>query len=384
MNETPGRRRWWTTDEDRILQEEVKTQLQTDGPHGSRNWSAIAEKLPGRSNKDCRKRWTKISLSSRKGTWSGAEDHLLRKAVAKVGFQWTKVAEMVGSRHPDQCAKRWHHSLDPNVKRGPWVPDEDAALLDAVQRVGRDWKEIGRELFPSRSTTDIKNRYVILSRRRGLSMSSQDNSSTIDSGACSDTQMMEQEDHSQIDLLSPGMDLSLVNTPCDSGIFNLTADDLNMNLNMGMNMPFTSDLPSYLFENTPNLQHTDIPTSVPVPDHTFPEHYPPHSHDIPDWPAFDPSTSIPGPPFPLLSPQTPASELEIESCDPSLLMNNGSVSTNTNSVPETPTPSILDGASDASTLVLEDLRPETVNLVIDTLLRTNSKFGMRLYNTGSS
>jgi hypothetical protein len=60
-----------------------------------------------------------------------------------------------------ECAKRWHHSLDPNVKRGPWAPDEDAALLDAVQRVGRDWKEIGRELFPSRSTTDIKNRYLI-------------------------------------------------------------------------------------------------------------------------------------------------------------------------------------------------------------------------------
>ncbi|CEL05017.1 hypothetical protein ASPCAL06139 [Aspergillus calidoustus] len=371
MSETPGRRRWWTTDEDRILQEEVKTQLQNDGPDGSRNWSAIAEKLPGRSNKDCRKRWTKISLSSRKGTWSGAEDHLLRKAVAKVGFQWTKVAEMVGSRHPDQCAKRWHHSLDPNVKRGPWAPDEDAALLDAVQRVGRDWKEIGRELFPSRSTTDIKNRYVILSRRRGISMSSQDNALTIDSGACSDTQIMESEDHNQVDLLRPGMDLSLVNTPCDSGILNLTADDLNINMNM--NMPFTSDLPSYLFETGRSFQHTDITT-----DHTF-EQYAQQTHDMPDWSTFEPP--LPPPHFSLLSPHSPASELELESCDPSLLMNNGG-SVSTSSVPETPG-LLLDIPSDSSTLVLEDLRPETVNLVIDTLLRTNSKFGMRLYNTGS-
>ncbi|KAL3493897.1 hypothetical protein BJX62DRAFT_234753 [Aspergillus germanicus] len=373
MNETPGRRRWWTTDEDRILQKEVKTQLQIDGPHGSRNWSAIAEKLPGRSNKDCRKRWTKISLSSRKGTWSGTEDHLLRKAVTKVGFQWTKVAEMVGSRHPDQCAKRWHHSLDPNVKRGPWAPDEDAALLDAVQRVGRDWKEIGRELFSSRSTTDIKNRYVILSRRRGISMSSQGNSSTIESGACSDTQVMDAEDASHIDLLSPGMDLSLVNTPCDSGIFNFTAEDLNMN----MSMPFTSDLPSYLFENAPRLHHTDISTHTA--DHTFNEHYAPETHDIPNWPTFDPS--IPATAHSLLTSQSPTSELEIENCDPSLLMNNRE-SVSTSSVPETPGIS-SDNTSDASTLVLEYLRPETVNLVIDTLLRTNSKFRMRLYNTGS-
>ncbi|KAL2812960.1 hypothetical protein BJX63DRAFT_233593 [Aspergillus granulosus] len=353
MDEAPSRRRWWTQDEDRILQEEVKNQ-QIDGQQGSRNWSAIAEKLPGRSNKDCRKRWTKISLSSRKGTWSGAEDHLLRKAVAKVGFQWTKVAEMVGSRHPDQCAKRWHHSLDPNVKRGPWALDEDAALLDAVQRVGRDWKEIGRELFPNRSTTDIKNRYVILSRRRGISMSSQDNSSTIDSGASSDTQSMDAQDPIQVDL-NLGMGLSLVTTPCESGIFNLTAEELSL--------PFASELSPYLFESPPNHQSTDIPS----PDATFGETYPP-TCDVSDWTAFD---EQPIPPFNMLSP--PSTNSEIEGCDPSLLMNV--------SVPETP--GVSNNPDNApSTLVLEDLRPETVNLIINTLLRTNSKFGMRLYNTG--
>jgi hypothetical protein len=177
---------------------------------------------------------------------------------------------------------------------------------------------------------------------------------------------MESEDASQLDLLSPGLDFSLVNPPCDSGIFNLTVEDLNMTMNI--NMPFTSDLPSYLFENAPNHQHTN---------HTFTEPYQLPPHDAPisvsDWVAFD-TPPTPELPFPLLSPQTPGSELEIDSCDPSLLMNTGSV-------PQTP--SISENPSDASTLVLEDLRPETVNLVIDTLLRTNSKFGMRLYNTGS-
>ncbi|RDW76859.1 uncharacterized protein DSM5745_06851 [Aspergillus mulundensis] len=350
MNDAPGRRRWWTQEEDHILHEEVKHQTE-HGSQGPRNWSAIAEKLPGRSNKDCRKRWTKISLSSRKGTWSGAEDHLLRKAVAKFGFQWTKVAGMVGSRHPDQCAKRWHHSLDPNVKRGPWASDEDGSLINAVQRIGRDWKEIGRELFPNRSTTDIKNRYVILSRRQGF-FSSQDDCSAInlkinaDSPPLADSKPVS---HNSGDVLTPNgdTDASFLPTPCDSAadLFHLPPDALTMT------MPRPTVIPPY-----PSLPcpHANISTDDPT-----------ISWDVNDWALFDRQYLLtPGP-----------SELEMESCDPSLLTNgNGTTPDSALLPPEIPGP---------STLVLEDLRPETVNLVIDTLLRTNSKFGMRLYNTGS-
>jgi hypothetical protein len=38
---------------------------------------------------------------------------------------------------------------------------QDAALIDAVQRLGRHWKDIQRELFPGRSKNDIKNRYAL-------------------------------------------------------------------------------------------------------------------------------------------------------------------------------------------------------------------------------
>ncbi|KAL4987375.1 hypothetical protein BDW68DRAFT_188058 [Aspergillus falconensis] len=343
MNDTSNRRRWWTQGEDHILQEEVKHQIQLGGHQGARNWSAIAEKLPGRSNKDCRKRWTKISLSSRKGTWSGAEDHLLREAVAKFGFQWTKVAEMVGSRHPDQCAKRWHHSLDPNVKRGPWTPEEDSSLLEAVQRMGRDWKEIGRELFPSRSTTDIKNRYVILSRRQGHSSTSPENCSTVDI----DTHSPPPLDSKPVvptDLLTSDVDLSVANTPCDPDIASLPPDTLNLN------MTLPTDLHSYLSLPLPDTTETHIALDDPN-----------ISWEAPDWTAFD-KQRLPTP---------DASEID------SFLTNS--------SPPESlrPIPIPTPESPGPSTLVLEDLRPETVNLVIDTLLRTNSKFGMRLYNTGS-
>lgn len=46
------------------------------------DWQKIAAGLPGRSNKDCRKRWFNVlSGGLRKGAWSPEEDSYLRDAV---------------------------------------------------------------------------------------------------------------------------------------------------------------------------------------------------------------------------------------------------------------------------------------------------------------
>jgi hypothetical protein len=52
-----------------------------------KDWNSIAAKLPGRSNKDCRKRWSKISENINKGAWSSAEDQRLQEAVEKYGLK---------------------------------------------------------------------------------------------------------------------------------------------------------------------------------------------------------------------------------------------------------------------------------------------------------
>jgi hypothetical protein len=85
------------------------------------------------------------------------------------------VAEVVNTRHADrkwysfpmflyfsdralECAKRWQQSLDPNLSHAKWKESDHQKLLDAVQVYGRKWKQISSELFPGRSTTDLKNR----------------------------------------------------------------------------------------------------------------------------------------------------------------------------------------------------------------------------------
>ena len=52
-----------------------------------KQWSLIADNLPGRNNKDCRKRWAKLGNEVKRGAWSSDEDGKLQSAVAQLGFK---------------------------------------------------------------------------------------------------------------------------------------------------------------------------------------------------------------------------------------------------------------------------------------------------------
>ncbi|KAK4186757.1 hypothetical protein QBC35DRAFT_386543 [Podospora australis] len=157
-----GRKRW-TEEEDAILHDEAMKQ----SSNGTvRDWHRIATKLPGRTNKDCRKRWVnKVCGGLKKGLWDPEEDQRLQAAVEKHGLRWPLIAAEVGFRSPDQCSKRWQYGLDPRLKHREWTSEEDQLLLQLVQERGREWKAIQHNHYPSRSRIDLKNRYTILMRR---------------------------------------------------------------------------------------------------------------------------------------------------------------------------------------------------------------------------
>lgn len=93
-------RRRWTDKEDQVLSQEAESQCCTpqnpiiSAPvltwlqvsQGSlKDWNRVAAKLAGRTNKDCRKRWSKIGENVKKGAWSSAEDEKLLGAVRDYG-----------------------------------------------------------------------------------------------------------------------------------------------------------------------------------------------------------------------------------------------------------------------------------------------------------
>ncbi|KAJ5892734.1 hypothetical protein N7504_009425 [Penicillium tannophilum] len=72
----PRAARKWTLGEDDLLRQEVNAQY----------WTVIANKIGGRTNKDCRKRWHNVlSKAFNKGYWTGGEDKLLTLAVQTHG-----------------------------------------------------------------------------------------------------------------------------------------------------------------------------------------------------------------------------------------------------------------------------------------------------------
>lgn len=91
----------WTEAEDELLRNGVLAQSMLDitalrmitiadslivAECGVRDWKAIASAIPGRTNKDCRKRWhNAVAGGLKKGHWTQEEDHLLSLAVQLYG-----------------------------------------------------------------------------------------------------------------------------------------------------------------------------------------------------------------------------------------------------------------------------------------------------------
>lgn len=63
------------------------TTMSRDEDGSVQNWNDIAVLLPGRTNKDCRKRWSKIQVNIRKGPWTQDEDERLQQAVQQIGVK---------------------------------------------------------------------------------------------------------------------------------------------------------------------------------------------------------------------------------------------------------------------------------------------------------
>jgi Myb-like DNA-binding domain len=88
-------------------------------------WRELAKQIPGRSNKDCRKRWwNSLANSTAKGPWSEAEDKRLIKAVWEHGTNWNEVARIVATRYADQCSSHWSQVLDPDINHCDWTAQE--------------------------------------------------------------------------------------------------------------------------------------------------------------------------------------------------------------------------------------------------------------------
>ncbi|KAL9118462.1 MAG: hypothetical protein Q9187_004993 [Circinaria calcarea] len=120
--------RRWTSDEDAILLGGFQQQVAAPkGKGGTVNWNEIAKKIPGRTNKDCRKRYyNNMTAGLKKGPWTEEEDSRLRSYIEECGLSWAVIAQKIGNRSAD------HSNLPPDNEYSLMVVDSDLSTPEST------------------------------------------------------------------------------------------------------------------------------------------------------------------------------------------------------------------------------------------------------------
>ncbi|KAK8895003.1 hypothetical protein M9Y10_023445 [Tritrichomonas musculus] len=103
-----------------------------------------------------------------KGVWTKSEDELLKEAISEfqnTNIDWNIVALKVPHRSSKQCKERWTYRLQPSVKKIPFEKWEDEIVVKERLKFGNHWTLIARKL-PGRTAVAVKNRWYSVLRHR--------------------------------------------------------------------------------------------------------------------------------------------------------------------------------------------------------------------------
>jgi len=152
--------RRWTASQDDELRHAVQK-------HNGQNWKAIAQMVKDRDHVQCLQRWKKVLQPGLvKGMWSKQEDELLLKLMSSSRPKnWADIAIKVPGRTAKQCRERWSLNLDPSINRGAWTQAEDELLLSLHKKLGNKWAEIKRHLS-GRTENGVKTRFKSIERAK--------------------------------------------------------------------------------------------------------------------------------------------------------------------------------------------------------------------------
>lgn len=156
-----SRSKTWSAAEDEALKNAM---LQINGNH----WSKVAQLIPGKTPQQCLGRWRTLNPNITHTPWTEEEDEILRNAVQRYSgegkVRWSKVALLLPGRRDTQCRSRWCYSLNPELNLSPWTDEEMKAFVLAKHELGNRWAEIEKRI-PGRSVNNLLSRWHSTKRR---------------------------------------------------------------------------------------------------------------------------------------------------------------------------------------------------------------------------
>eukprot|EP00750_Incisomonas_marina_P032246 INCI904.2.p1 GENE.INCI904.2~~INCI904.2.p1 ORF type:complete len:451 (-),score=85.88 INCI904.2:92-1444(-) len=119
---------------------------------------------------------TKTSKRTQKVRWTQEEDNRLQRTVLDYlketntdsgdgSISWKIIAERLTGRSGKQCRERWSNHVNPNIKTDPWTEEEEILIVKLQREKGNSWKDIS-QFLEGRSDNAIKNHWHSMRRRK--------------------------------------------------------------------------------------------------------------------------------------------------------------------------------------------------------------------------
>jgi len=139
----------WTKEEDNLL-------LRLTSSHDKKfDWKSISLYFENRTPPQCSSRYKRIHPGLNKGNWTKEEDYELMNLIKINGKNWSKISKIMTKRNCKQIRDRYLNSLDENIKKGKFTPEEDKQILELYKIHRNSWKTIA-SYFSSRTGDMIK------------------------------------------------------------------------------------------------------------------------------------------------------------------------------------------------------------------------------------
>ncbi|XP_074329869.1 transcription factor MYB17-like [Apium graveolens] len=106
----------------------------------------------------------------KRGPWTPEEDEALVQYINKNGpGSWRALPKLAGlQRCGKSCRLRWTNYLRPDIKRGPFTPEDEKLVIQLHGMLGNRWAAIASQL-PGRTDNEIKNLWNTHLKKRLIS-----------------------------------------------------------------------------------------------------------------------------------------------------------------------------------------------------------------------